>query len=74
MKLRLTRFADAVERSAGARPGAPLQVDFRGAEAIEQAIQRAGRRFVLAGFAGAAAAAAAVWLADRRVLNARRAS
>lgn len=50
-----------------ARPGAPLEVDLRGAEAIEQAIQQVGRRFAVAGFAGAAAAAAAaVWLTRQR--------
>jgi ubiquinone biosynthesis protein len=67
LKLRLTRFADAVERAAGARPGAPLRVDFRGSTEIEAAIHRVGQRLLLAGGAGVAVAATgAVWLAGRR--------
>jgi hypothetical protein len=64
LKLRLTRFADAVERAAGARPGAPLQVDYLGTTALEEAIHRAGKRFLVAGIAGLAGATVlAGWLA-----------
>jgi predicted unusual protein kinase regulating ubiquinone biosynthesis (AarF/ABC1/UbiB family)/nucleotide-binding universal stress UspA family protein len=66
LKLRISRFVEAVERTAGARPGSRLQVEFLGAAEIEQAIQRAGRRLMLAGIAGAAVAAGlAAWLARR---------
>jgi predicted unusual protein kinase regulating ubiquinone biosynthesis (AarF/ABC1/UbiB family) len=66
LKLRISRFVEAVERTAGARPGSRLQVEFLGAAEIEQAIQRAGRRMMLAGVAGAAVAAGlAAWLARR---------
>jgi predicted unusual protein kinase regulating ubiquinone biosynthesis (AarF/ABC1/UbiB family) len=64
LKLRLTRFTDAVERAAGARPGAPLQIDYLGTSALETAIHRAGRRFLVAGIAGLAGATTlAGWLA-----------
>jgi ubiquinone biosynthesis protein len=67
LKTRATRFADAVERAAGARPGAPFQVDYLGTADLERAIQRAGHRFAIAGFAGAAlAAAVTAWVALER--------
>jgi ubiquinone biosynthesis protein len=64
LRLRFLRFVEAVERAAGARPGAKLQVDFLGTTAIEQAIRAAGRRLALAatvaaGIVGAATTAAA---------------
>jgi ubiquinone biosynthesis protein len=66
LKLRISRFVEAVERTAGARPGSRLQVEFIGAAEIEEAIQRAGRRMMFAGLAGAAVAAGlAAWLARR---------
>lgn len=58
LRLRLGRLLDAVERAAGARPGASLQVEVVGTEGIETAIDRAGRRLALAGLAGAAVVAA----------------
>jgi ubiquinone biosynthesis protein len=48
LRLRLVRFVEAVERATGARPGPKLQVDFLGAAAIEQAVDRASRRLSLA--------------------------
>jgi predicted unusual protein kinase regulating ubiquinone biosynthesis (AarF/ABC1/UbiB family)/nucleotide-binding universal stress UspA family protein len=67
LKLRLSRFVEAVERTAGARPGSRLQVEFIGASEIEDAIQRAGRRMMLAGVVGAALAAGlAAWLTRDR--------
>ncbi len=70
LKLRLGRLFEAVERATGARPGSKLQIDVRGATAIEEAIRRAGRRLALAaaaagGLVGAAtttAAGTASWL------------
>ena len=53
-----------MERAAGARPGAPLQIDYLGTSALETAIHRAGRRFLVAGIAGLAGATTlAGWLA-----------
>jgi ubiquinone biosynthesis protein len=66
LKLRISRFVEAVERTAGSRPGSRLQVEFLGVSEIEAAIQRAGRRVMLSGVAGAAVAAGlAAWLARR---------
>ena len=70
LRLRLVRLFEAIERAAGARPGAKLQVDFLGASAIEQSISRAGRRLGLAATAAAgivgtattAAADTAAWI------------
>jgi hypothetical protein len=43
-----------VEGAVGARPGARLQVDFRGTEPLEETIDRASRRLSLAlGLCGA---------------------
>ncbi len=47
-KVRLVRLLEAIEGSVGARPGARLQVDFRGTEALEESISRASRRLSLA--------------------------
>jgi hypothetical protein len=53
-----------VERAAGAKPGAPLQIDYLGSTALENAIHRAGHRFLVAGIAGLAGATVlAGWLA-----------
>jgi predicted unusual protein kinase regulating ubiquinone biosynthesis (AarF/ABC1/UbiB family) len=50
--LRTTRFAEAIERLAGARPGPKLQVQFTGTERLEDTIRNAARRFSLAIVAG----------------------
>lgn len=44
LRLKLVRALEALERVTGARPGPPLQVEFRGTERLESRIQRAGRR------------------------------
>jgi ubiquinone biosynthesis protein len=58
-KVRLVRLLEAVEGSVGARPGARLQVDFRGTEPLEESISRASQRLSLAlGLGGALVGAA----------------
>lgn len=52
LRLRATRIIEAVERLAGARPGAKLQVQFMGTERLEDTIRNAARRFSLALVAG----------------------
>jgi predicted unusual protein kinase regulating ubiquinone biosynthesis (AarF/ABC1/UbiB family) len=59
-RMRVTRFVEALERATGARPGAPLQVQLRHGERLEEAIRRAGRRVSLAVASGAGAVAAGV--------------
>jgi predicted unusual protein kinase regulating ubiquinone biosynthesis (AarF/ABC1/UbiB family) len=53
LKVRLTRFADSVERLSGARPGPKLQVQFTGTERLEDTIRSAARRVSLAIASGA---------------------
>jgi ubiquinone biosynthesis protein len=48
MRVRITRLIEAFERLVGARPGANLQVQFRGIEGLETNIRRASRRIALA--------------------------
>jgi predicted unusual protein kinase regulating ubiquinone biosynthesis (AarF/ABC1/UbiB family)/nucleotide-binding universal stress UspA family protein len=48
LRTRFVRFAEAVERLSGSRPGPKLQVHFRGMENLETQIRRAGRRVALA--------------------------
>ncbi len=56
---RLVRVLEATEALVGARPGAHLQVDFRGTEHLEATINQASRRLSLAlGITGALAATA----------------
>src|SRR3712207_5331508 len=63
-KIRLVRLLEAIEGSVGARPGARMQVDFRGTEPLEETISRASRRLSLAlGLSGALIGAATT--ADR---------
>lgn len=58
-RIRLVRLLEAVEGSVGARPGASLQVDFRGTQPLEESITRASRRLSLAlGLSGALVGAA----------------
>ena len=59
-RVRLVRVVEAVERVTGARPGAKLQVDFRGTEALEQTIRRTGQRIALSITAGSALLGAAI--------------
>ena len=47
-KVRVVRLLEAFEGAVGARPGARLQVDFRGTESLEETIDRASRRLSLA--------------------------
>jgi len=47
-KVRLVRLLEAIEGAVGARPGAPLQVDFRGTAPLEESITQASRRLSLA--------------------------
>jgi len=63
LKLRATRLLEAVERTAGARPGGRLEVEFLGTDRIEEAIQRSARRIAIAGVGAAALVAAiAAWI------------
>jgi ubiquinone biosynthesis protein len=58
-RVRLVRLLEAIEGAVGARPGARLQVDFRGTEPLEETIDRASRRLSLAlGLGGALVATA----------------
>ncbi len=59
-RVRLVRLLEAVEGAVGARPGARLQVDFRGTEPLEETIDRASRRLSLALGLGGTLVAAAV--------------
>jgi ubiquinone biosynthesis protein len=53
-RVRLVRLLEAVEGAVGARPGARLQVDFRGTDPLEETIDRASRRLSFAlGLGGA---------------------
>jgi len=52
LRLRGTRFAEAVERLTGSRAGPKLQVQFSGLERLEDTIRNAARRFSLALVAG----------------------
>jgi ubiquinone biosynthesis protein len=54
LRVRVLRLVEAFERLAGARPGANLQVQFRGIEGVEPTIRRAARRLSVALAAGAA--------------------
>jgi ubiquinone biosynthesis protein len=65
-RIRLVRLLEAVEGSVGARPGARLQVDFRGTEPLEESITWASRRLSLAlGLGGALVGAAVTANAER---------
>jgi ubiquinone biosynthesis protein len=58
-RVRLVRLLEAIEGAVGARPGARLQVDFRGTEPLEETIDRASRRLSFAlGLGGALVGAA----------------
>jgi ubiquinone biosynthesis protein len=59
-RVRLLRLLEAVEGAVGARPGARLQVDFRGTEALEETIAQASWRLSLALGLGGAFVATAV--------------
>ena len=67
LKVRLTRLLEAFERVTGARPGASMQVEFRGTERLEQIVQQTGRRLALAMTGGAALLAAAIAEQSSRV-------
>jgi predicted unusual protein kinase regulating ubiquinone biosynthesis (AarF/ABC1/UbiB family)/nucleotide-binding universal stress UspA family protein len=59
VRVRLGRLLKAIEGAVGARPGARLQVDFRGTEPLEESIIQASRRLSLAlGLCGALVGAA----------------
>jgi predicted unusual protein kinase regulating ubiquinone biosynthesis (AarF/ABC1/UbiB family)/nucleotide-binding universal stress UspA family protein len=58
-QVRLVRLLEAIEGAVGARPGARLQVDFRGTEPLEETITQASRRLSFAlGLGGALVATA----------------
>jgi predicted unusual protein kinase regulating ubiquinone biosynthesis (AarF/ABC1/UbiB family) len=69
LRLRLTRVVDAFERVTGARPGARLQVDFRGTLPLERRLDRLGRRLAVAGISGAALIASGVTAASNHVAD-----
>jgi ubiquinone biosynthesis protein len=60
LKLRLARIIEAIERATGARPGAKLQVEFRGAPELESAVLRSGKLVALGVTSAAAFVAAAM--------------
>jgi hypothetical protein len=65
---RMSRLMEGVEQIVGARPGSNLQIDFRGTDRLEKAIQQSSKRISLAlGLGGAMIAAASIarLLADR---------
>jgi ubiquinone biosynthesis protein len=64
LRLRLGRIFEAIERATGARPGAKLQVDFRGAPELEAAVLRVGRRLALGAITAAAIVATAITAAS----------
>jgi predicted unusual protein kinase regulating ubiquinone biosynthesis (AarF/ABC1/UbiB family) len=47
-RLRISRMFEAVERVTGAKPGASLQVNFRGTERLEASVTKAARRLAIA--------------------------
>ena len=58
-RVRLVRLLEAIEGAMGARPGARLQVDFRGTDPLEETIARASQRLSFAlGLSGALVATA----------------
>jgi ubiquinone biosynthesis protein len=65
-RVRLVRLLEAIEGAVGARPGASLQVDFRGTEPLEETIERASQRLSLAlGLCGTLVAAAVTANSER---------
>jgi ubiquinone biosynthesis protein len=60
LRTRIVRLMEAIERLSGARPGPKLQVHFRGTEALESTIRRAGRHVALAMTGGGALVGAAI--------------
>jgi ubiquinone biosynthesis protein len=64
LKLRLSRIIEAIERATGARPGAKLQLEFRGAPELEAAVLRVGRRLSLGAITAAALVATAITAAS----------
>jgi ubiquinone biosynthesis protein len=52
LEVRANAFVEAVERIAGARPGARMQVDVRGTNPLEETIRRAARALSIAIAAG----------------------
>ena len=67
LKVRLSRLVEAFERLAGARPGANLQVQFRGMEGVEGTVRRAARRLAMAMVAGSLFVATAMTANSTRV-------
>jgi ubiquinone biosynthesis protein len=65
-RVRLVRLLEAIEGAVGARPGARLQVNFRGTEPLEETIDRASRRLSLALGLGGTLVAAAVTANSKR--------
>jgi len=67
LKMRVSRFIESLERVSGARPGAKLQVHFRGIEGLETQVRSAGRRLSLALVSGGAWVGAGVTAASNHV-------
>ena len=67
LKMRITRFADALERLSGARPGPKLSVQIGGLEHLERTIRNAARRVALAVTGGACIIGAAFTASAERV-------
>jgi predicted unusual protein kinase regulating ubiquinone biosynthesis (AarF/ABC1/UbiB family) len=67
LKVRLTRLVEAFERITGARPGASMQVEFRGTERLEEVVRQTGRLLALAMTGGAALLAGAIAAQSNKV-------
>ena len=65
-RARLVQLLEAIEGSLGARPGARLQVDFRGTEPLEETISQASRRLSLALSLGGTLVATAITASSER--------
>jgi predicted unusual protein kinase regulating ubiquinone biosynthesis (AarF/ABC1/UbiB family) len=68
-KLRITRLISSFERVIGARPGARLQVQFRGIEPLEETMRSSARRVALGLTAGSALIATGVTAASEHVAS-----
>jgi predicted unusual protein kinase regulating ubiquinone biosynthesis (AarF/ABC1/UbiB family) len=69
LRVRVTRVVEAFERMTGARPGAKLQVDFRGTGPLEDTIRMAARRLALAVTAAGALVATGTTAASTHVAD-----
>jgi predicted unusual protein kinase regulating ubiquinone biosynthesis (AarF/ABC1/UbiB family) len=67
VSMRVRRLVESLERLTGARAGPRMQIQFRGTERLEAAIQQAGRRLSMAIVAGASFFGTAITAGDPNV-------